>query len=108
MSAGTFTLEGTATTTYIIHIKNQFSLNNAKILLANMSGMVGSSSGVQASNVLFNIRSSGVQISLNQGTQMSGILLALGDKVDLSGGKVNGRVIGGQVNISSGGQVISQ
>ena len=108
MSAGTFTLEGTATTTYIINVKNQFSLNNAKILLANSSGIVGSSSGVQASNVLFNIRSKGIQISLNQGAQMSGVLLALGDKVDLSGGKVNGRVIGGQVNITSGGQVISR
>jgi len=108
MSAGTFTLEGTATTTYIINVKNQFSLNNAKILLANSSGMVGSPSGVQASNVLFNIRSSGIQISLNQGTQMSGVLLALGNKVSLSGGTVYGRVIGGQVNITSGGQVISQ
>ena len=108
MSAGTFTLEGTATTTYIINVKNQFSLNNAKILLADQSGMVGSASGVQASNVLFNIRSSGIQISLNQGTQMSGILLALHDKVSLSGGKVFGRVIGEQVNITSGGQVISQ
>jgi hypothetical protein len=108
MSAGTFTLEGTATTTYIINVKNQFSLNNAKIVLADLSGIVNSPTGVQASNVLFNIRSSGIQISLNQGTQMSGILLALGDKVSLSGGKVYGRVIGNQVNITSGGQVISQ
>jgi hypothetical protein len=98
MSAGTFTLAGTATSTFIINIKNQFSLNNAQILL----------SGVPPANVLFNIRSSGIQISLNQGTQMSGILLALADKVSLSGGKVNGRVIGGQVNITSGGQVISR
>jgi hypothetical protein len=108
MSAGTFTLQGTTTTTFIINIKNQFSLNNAKILLADPSGTVGSPGGVQASNVLFNILSSGQQISLNQGTQMSGILLALHDKVSLSGGKVFGRVIGDQVNITSGGQVISQ
>ena len=108
MSAGTFTLEGTATTTYIINIKNLFSLNNAKILLADLSGVVGSATGVQASNVLFNVRSKGIQISLNQGTEMSGILLALGNKVSLSGGKVFGRVIGGQVNITSGGQVVSR
>jgi len=98
MSAGTFTLQGTATTTFIINIANQFSLNNAKILLV----------GVPPSNVLFNIRSKNIQISLNQGTEMSGILLALGNKVSLSGGKVFGRVIGGQVNITSGGQVISR
>jgi hypothetical protein len=111
MTSGTFTLEGTATTTFIINVQNQFSLNNSKIQLANLSGVVGSPTGVQASNVLFNIRSSGIQISLNQsGTQisMSGILLALRDKIALSGGKVDGRVIGNQVNITSGGQVISQ
>ncbi len=98
MSAGTFTLQGTTTTTFIINIAKQFSLNNAKILL----------SGVPASNVLFNIRSSGQQISLNQGTEMSGILLARNDKISLSGGKVYGRVIGDQINITSGGQVISR
>lgn len=108
MSAGTFTLQGTTMTTYIINVAKNFSLNNAKILLANMSGVVGASDGVQASNVLFNIRSTGIQISLNQGTEMSGILLALNDKVDLSGGKVYGKAIGGQVNITSGGQVISR
>jgi hypothetical protein len=116
MSSGTFTLQGTATTTFIINIKNQFSLNNAKILLANMTGTQiynGANpdpgyTGVTPSNVLFNIRSKGIQISLNQGTQMSGILLALGDKISLSGGKVYGKAIGGQVNITSGGQVISR
>jgi hypothetical protein len=116
MSAGTFTLEGTATTSFIINVKNQFSLNNAKILLANTTGTQiynGANPdpnymGVLPSNVLFNIRSTGMQISLNQGTQMSGILLALGDHISLSGGKVYGRVIGGQVNITSGGQAISR
>ena len=98
MSAGTFTLQGTATSTFIINVAKSFSLNNAKILL----------SGVPPANVLFNIRSSGQQISLNQGTEMSGVLLALGDKVSLSGGKVYGRVVGDQVNITSGGQVISR
>ena len=108
MSQGTFTLEGTTTTTFIINVSNKFSLNNSKIVLADLSGIVGSPTGVQVSNVLFNIRSSGIQISLNQGTEMSGMLLALGDKVSLSGGKVFGRVVGGQVNITSGGQVISR
>jgi len=115
MSSGTFTLEGTATTTYIINVAKNFSLNNAKILLADLSGNIynganpsSTYTGVMPSNVLFNIRSSGIQVSLNQGTQMSGILLALNDKIDLSGGKVYGRALGGQVNITSGGQVISR
>jgi hypothetical protein len=39
---------------------------------------------------------------------MGGILLAAQRKVDLSGGKVYGRLFGNQVNITSGGQVVSQ
>lgn len=115
MSSGTFTLTGTTMTTYIINVAKNFSLNNAKILLGDMFGNIynGASpnpsyAGVMPSNVLFNIRGTGIQISLNQGTQMSGILLALGDKISLSGGKVYGKAIGGQVNITSGGQVISR
>jgi hypothetical protein len=115
MSSGTFTLEGTATTTYIINVQNQFSLNNAKILLADMNGNVYNGAnpdpmyaGITPSNVLFNIRSKGIQISLNQGTEMSGILLALKDQISQSGGKVYGKTIGGQVNITSGGKAISR
>jgi len=98
MSAGTFTLQGTATTSFIINITNQFSLNNSQILL----------SGVPPANVLFNIRGTGSQVSLNQGTSMSGFLLATKRKVDLSGGKIFGRLVANQINITSGGQVVSQ
>jgi len=61
-----------------------------------------------SSQVLFNIKGTGNTVSLNQGTSMGGILLAAQRKVDLSGGKVFGRLIANQVAISSGGQVISQ
>ena len=98
LSNGTFTLQGTTTTAFIINISGKFSINNSNIVL----------SGVPNANVLFNITGSGSQVSLNQGTSMGGILLATKRKVDLSGGKVYGRVIGDQVNITSGGQVISQ
>jgi hypothetical protein len=116
MSQGTFTLAGTAATTYIINVTNQFSLNNSKILLANLDASQiynGANpdpgyNGVVPSHVLFNITSKGQHIALNQGTEMSGILLALKDQISQSGGKVYGKSIGGQVNITSGGQAISR
>ena len=108
MTGGTFTLAGNANTTYIINISRNFSLNNAKIVLADVFGNVNSSTGVQASHVLFNVLGTGSQVSLNQGTSMTGILLAVQRKVDLSGGKVFGRVIGDQINVTSGGQIVSQ
>jgi hypothetical protein len=98
MSAGTFTLQGTATTSFIINVARNFSLNNAKIVL---------SGGVPPQNVLFNIRGTGGQVSLNQGTQLPGTLLALNRKVDLSGGHVTGKVIADQVVITSGGSVVT-
>jgi len=98
MTGGTFTLQGTAATTYIINVSRNFSLNNASISL----------SGIMSSQVLFNIKGTGSQVSLNQGTSMGGILLAAQRKVVLSGGKISGRLIANQVAITSGGQVISQ
>lgn len=99
MTGGTFTLSGTATTTYIINVARNFSLDNARIVL---------SGGLMASHVLFNVRGAGSQVSLNQGTSMQGILLATKRKVSLAGGKVFGRVIAEQLALSGGGQVISQ
>src|ERR1700693_3882737 len=98
ISNGTCTLQGTATTSFIINVAKNFSLNNGSIVL---------SGGVVPQNVLFNIRGTGGQISLNQGTQLPGILLALNRKVDLSGGHVTGKVIANQVVITSGGSVVS-
>jgi choice-of-anchor A domain-containing protein len=98
MKAGTFTLEGTATTSFIINISRNFSLDNARILLA----------GVPAANVLFNIHGAGSQITFNQGTQMSGILIATHRRVTLNGATVYGRVFADSVNFTGGAHVISQ
>lgn len=98
ISNGTFTLQGTATTTFIINVAKNFSLNNGNIVL---------SGGVIPQNVLFNIRGSGGQVSLNQGTHLPGVLLAINRKVDLSGGRVLGKVIANQVVITSGGAVVT-
>ena len=97
ISNGTFTLQGTATTSFIINVAKNFSLNNGSITLA----------GVPPQNVLFNILGKGGQVSLNQGTQLPGFLLALNRKVDLSGGHVTGKVIADQVVITSGGSVVT-
>jgi len=99
MTSGTFTLQGTSMTTFIINVANNFSLNNSKIVLAG---------GLLASHVLFNVTGTGSQVSLNQGTSLQGVLLAYNRKVDLSGGKVYGRVIANQIVITSGGQIVSQ
>jgi cytoskeletal protein CcmA (bactofilin family) len=94
----TFTLQGTATTSFIINVAKNFSLTgNSQILLA----------GVPPQNVLFNIVGKGSDVHFSGKSGMSGILLALNRKVDLSGGHVTGKVIADQVVITSGGSVVT-
>lgn len=97
MSAGTFTLQGTATTTFLINISGKFSLNNAMIIL----------SGIPAANVLFNIHGQGQQLTLNN-SQMMGYLLALGRRVNVSGTVFHGRLFADEVNLNAGAHIISQ
>ncbi len=99
LTSGTFTLQGTATTTFIVNVARNFSINNSSVVL---------SGGLLASHVLFNVRGTGTQVSLNQGTSLTGILLAYNRKIDLSGGKVYGKAIANQIVITSGGQIVSQ
>lgn len=94
----TFTLQGTTTTSFIINVTGKFALTGAsKIVL----------SGVPPQNVLFNIRGTGEQVAFSGKSSMSGILLALNRKVDLSSGAVLGKVIANQVVITSGGSVVT-
>ena len=97
MNAGTFTLQGTATTTFLINISGKFSLNNAMIIL----------SGIPAANVLFNIHGQGQQITLNS-SQMMGYLLALGRRVTVNGSTIRGRLFADEVNLNAGAHIISQ
>lgn len=94
----TFTLQGTATTSFIINVSQSFSLTGGSRIVL---------SGVPPQNVLFNIRGTGGQVAFSGHSSMSGILLALNRKVDLSGGQVTGKVIANQVVITSGGSVVS-
>jgi putative adhesin len=98
ISNGTFTLQGTATTSFIVNITKKFSLSgNSQIVL----------SGVPPQNVLFNVIGKGDQVAFSGKSGMSGILLALNRKVDLSSGHVTGKVIADQVVITSGGSVVT-
>lgn len=102
LSNGTFTLSGTAATTYIVNVSGQFNINNSTVIATG---------GLLASHILFNFtgtQQSAGTITMQQGTTLTGTLLAANRQVDLSGGKVYGKVIAEQLTITSGGQVVSQ
>jgi hypothetical protein len=103
-NSSTFTLQGTATTTFIINVAKNFSLDHASQI---------SLLGVPPKNVLFNLAGDG---KLNHGSQGSGILLAVNGKVSLAGntGGTNpvgsqwtGRVIARQVELSDSSKVVT-
>jgi hypothetical protein len=81
----TFTLQGTATTTFIIEVKNQFSLTgNAKVVLLG---------GVQWDDVIFVVRGKGDVVSVSRNASLQGILMANKRKVRLR----NHSIVNGQV-----------
>src|SRR5436305_15141271 len=86
----TFTLQGSATTTFIINIGKSFSLSdNAQIILAG---------GVQWNNVLFNVHRRNGLASLSGNSVFQGILLANGRTVHLNDqASVAGQVIASRV-----------
>jgi hypothetical protein len=66
--SSTFTLEGTATTTFVINVFRQFSLSgSAKILLAG---------DVRWNHVVFNVRGKGSIVKLSDQASLTGILNA--------------------------------
>ncbi len=80
-----FTLQGTATTTFIIKVKNQFSLTgNAKVVLLG---------GVQWDDVIFIVRGQGDVVSLSRHARLEGILMAKKRKIRLR----NRSIVHGQV-----------
>jgi hypothetical protein len=99
ISSGTFTLAGNAGTNYVINVSNQFSLSNsAKIILG---------AGISPTNVLFNIRGTGTQVTLSGSSTFNGVLLATKRSVALSGAtQVNGEVIANSVNIAGQARII--
>jgi len=86
--SSTFTLQGTATTSFVINVNKQFSLSGmAKIML---------SGDVQWNNVVFNVRGQGSVVTLSGHSSLTGILNANDRTVKMSGqaivyGKVNAK-----------------
>jgi choice-of-anchor A domain-containing protein len=106
LAGGTFTLQGTATTTFVFNVSKTFSLaGGAKIVLADMSGTPNSPTGVQASNVIFNVKGTGTDVSIGGNSQFQGILLANNRNVNINGGSVKGEVIGNKVTLGGGVQL---
>jgi hypothetical protein len=102
-TGGTFTLSGSASTNFIINVRNQFSLSNgAKIVLTG---------GVTWDNVLFNVHGTGSDVALSGNSSMVGILMATKRTVSISGGSTvgqrnpggpRGEVIANKITISNG------
>jgi choice-of-anchor A domain-containing protein len=97
--ASTFTLQGSATTTYIINVRNQFSLaGNASIVL---------SGGITWNNVLFNVHGKGDDVSLTGNSRFNGILLATSRTVRLRDQAIlNGEVVAARLVMQGSSQVI--
>lgn len=95
----TFTLQGSANTTYIINVKNQFSLSgNAAIVL---------SGGLSWNDVLFNVRGKGEPVHLDGSSRFNGILLANKRTVRLRDQAIlTGEVIAGQLVAQGTSQII--
>jgi hypothetical protein len=93
----TLTLQGTAATTFIINVANSFSLSSSKVVL---------SGGLLASNVLFNVRGNGSDVSLSGGSSISGTILATNRNASLSGqSSLTGSLIANKVALSGGSVV---
>ena len=99
----TFTLEGTATTTFIINVGKRFSLTgNASIVLAD---------NVQWSNVLFNVRGRNGGVSLSGNSTFAGILMAnfrtvrLSNSASVAGEVIANRVIFNRTSLKGGASV---
>ena len=96
--SATFTLEGTATTNFIINVTKQFSLSRYAMIV--LSG------GVQWDNVLFNVIGHGADPVLSGSAHFEGILMANQRTVRLSGqSSVVGEVIADRIRMSKGSQI---
>jgi hypothetical protein len=83
--SSTFTLQGTATTSFVINVSKRFSLSDeARIILAG---------DVQWNNVTFNVHGSGTTVKISGSSTLTGVLNAAGRTVKLTDqALVTGRV----------------
>ena len=95
----TLTLSGTATDVFILNVSNQFSLTSqSKIVLTG---------GLTWNDVLFNIKGSGSEVTLDGQSTVNGIIMANKRTVNLSGGStVSGQVIANKIKMSGSSRII--
>ena len=87
------TLQGTATTTYVINVTNKFSLSGSSVV--QLSG------GLTYDNVLFNVVGAGTAATMSGSSVLNGILLATDRTAKLSGSAtVYGEVIADKVSLA--------
>src|SRR6202007_1161375 len=96
----TFTLAGTATTTFIINVSNQFSLSQKACIV--LSG------GVTCYNIFFNVLGTGAAVHLNGSTYLTGPLIASGRKIEMRGhALVYGWVQADQILLRQQAQIVT-
>ena len=93
-----FTLEGTATTTFIINVRKKFSLKgNSHIDLV----------GLQWNQVLFNVVGTGRKVSLGGNSIFDGILMANNRTIELKGGAtVTGEIIANRFKLRGSSRIL--
>src|SRR5207244_5749892 len=93
-----FTLQGTATTTFVINVRKKFSLSgNSHIDLA----------GLQWNQVLFNVVGTGQRVSLGGSSIFNGILMANDRTIKLKGdATVSGEIIANRLKIRGSSRVL--
>ena len=93
-----FTLQGTATTTFIINVRKHFSLRgNSHIDLA----------GLQWNQVLFNVVGAGSKVSLRGNSIFDGILMANNRTIEVKGdATVSGEIIGNRLKLRGSSRVL--
>lgn len=93
-----FTLQGTATTTFIINVRKKFSLKgNSHIDLV----------GLQWNQVLFNVVGTGRKVSLGGDSIFAGILMANNRTIELRGeATVSGEIIANRLKLRGSSRVL--
>ncbi len=93
-----FTLQGTATTTFVINVNKKFSLSgNSHIDLA----------GLQWNQVLFNVVGTGQRVSLGDSSIFNGILMANDRTIKLKGdATVSGEIIANRLKLRGSSRVL--
>jgi hypothetical protein len=99
-NSATLTLVGTAVDNFILNVSTQFSLTaQSKIVL---------SGGLTWGDVLFNIKGTGTDVTIDGQSTLNGILMANRRTVSLSGGSlVAGEVIANKIKLSGSSRIVN-